>query len=222
MSDELLACETADDWHAWLAARNATTPDGVWLEFAKKGAPLTRVTYAQAVEVALCWGWIDGRSQGLDAHRWKQRFTPRRPRSLWSKVNREKAERLIAQGKMQPPGLVEVTRAKRDGRWDAAYDSPKQAQVPPVLAAALARRPKAKALFERLDATNRYAILHRLMVVKTAATRERNAERFAAALARGVVPYPDRLKQRVAKPPSKAGRRPASRRRAQGPSKKPS
>ncbi|MFT3917702.1 MAG: YdeI/OmpD-associated family protein [Anaeromyxobacteraceae bacterium] len=193
----LLVCETPAAWERWLSKHHATSPDGVWLEFAKKGVPLRRVTYLEAVEVALCWGWIDARSQGLDARTWKQRFVPRRPKSTWSKVNREKVAALIAAGRMSPPGLAEVERAKADGRWDAAYDSPKNATVPPDLAKALSRAPRAKALFGKLDGANRYAILHRLMLTKKPELRARKVERFVDELARGVVPHPDRLPKAV-------------------------
>lgn len=197
MTDDgpLLVCETPAAWERWLSKHHATSPGGAWLEFAKKGVPLRRVTYLEAVEVALCWGWIDARSQGIDERTWKQRFVPRRPKSTWSKVNREKVAALIAAGRMQPPGLAEVERAKQDGRWDAAYDSPSKASVPPDLAKALARAPKARALFERLDGANRYAILHRLMLTKNPELRARKVERFAEELARGVVPHPERLKK---------------------------
>lgn len=202
MADVLLRFDTPKHWHEWLAKHHATKTEGLWLELAKKSASFTTVTYAEALEVALCWGWIDGQKGSIDEHRWKQRFTPRRERSIWSKVNRAKAEALIADGRMQPSGLHEVTRAKADGRWDAAYDSPKNAKVPDDLAAALAKSPRAKALFETLDATNRFAILFRTTSVKKPETRARRIAAFVAGLAKGEVPYPDRLPKK--KPQQKA------------------
>lgn len=176
-ADPMLRFVSAREWNAWLE-RHHEVPDGRWLELAKKGAAFTTVTYAEAVDVALCWGWIDGQKGAVDDARWKQRFSPRRARSIWSKVNREKAE---------------VERAKADGRWAAAYDSPKQATVPHDLKQALEASTRARALFERLDATNRYAILHRLATAKQAATRARRIATFVAMLAKGEVIYPDRL-----------------------------
>lgn len=191
-ADPMLRFATAKEWNAWLE-RHHEVPDGLWLELAKKGAAFTTVTYAEALEVALCWGWIDGQKGAIDESTWKQRFTPRRARSIWSKVNREKAEGLIRDGRMRPRGLAEVERAKGDGRWAAAYDSPKQATVPDDLKLALEASKPARALFERLDATNRFAILHRVATAKQAATRARRIATFVAMLAKGDVPYPDRL-----------------------------
>lgn len=193
MTDGFVRFDSLKHWHDWLAKHHAKTPDGLWLELAKKGAPFTTVTYAEAVDVALCWGWIDGQKGSIDDERWKQRFTPRRPRSVWSKVNCAKVEALIAAGRMQPSGLAEVTRAKADGRWEAAYDSPKSATVPDDLALALSKSAKARAMFERLDAANRYAILYRVSSVKKAETRARKIAGYVESLAKGDVPFPDRL-----------------------------
>ena len=193
MADALVRFATPKHWHDWLAKHHASMTEGVWLELAKKSASFTTVTYAEALEVALCWGWIDGQKGAVDEHRWKQRFTPRRERSIWSKVNRAKAEALIAERRMQPSGLHEVTRAKADGRWERAYDSPKNAKVPDDLALALSKSPKAKAMFESLDSANRYAILYRTTSVKKAETRARKIAAFVAGLAKGEVPHPDRL-----------------------------
>jgi len=143
------------------------------------------VSYAEAVEQALCFGWIDGQKRSLDAHHWLQRFTPRRARSLWSKVNCEKALALIEQGRMQPAGLREVERARHDGRWEQAYDPPGRAQVPPDLEAAFARHPRAAAFFATLDGANRYAVLWRLQTAKRPETRARRIEQFVAMLERG-------------------------------------
>lgn len=170
-------------FETWLRAHHATS-DGLWLQIAKAGAAQPSVSYAQALESALCFGWIDGQKKSLDAHHWLQRFTPRRARSIWSKVNRAKALALIEQGRMQPAGLREVERAQADGRWDDAYDSPKTAAVPADLQAALDAEPKARAFFDTLDAANRYAVLWRVQTAKKAETRARRIAQFAAMLAR--------------------------------------
>ncbi|HEU4403724.1 MAG TPA: YdeI/OmpD-associated family protein [Polyangiaceae bacterium] len=176
-------------WGAWLAENHASSR-GVWLRFAKKASGVASLTYAQALEEALTWGWIDGQSKGIDATYWRQRYTPRGPKSLWSKINREKALALIASGKMRPPGLEQVERARRDGRWDAAYDSPGRATVPDDLAAALAATPRAKAFFATLDSRNRYAVLYRVQTAKRPETRARNIARFVEMLARGEKLHP--------------------------------
>jgi uncharacterized protein YdeI (YjbR/CyaY-like superfamily) len=168
---------------AWLAANHASST-GVWLRFAKKASGVASLTYAQALEEALTWGWIDGQVKSIDATFWRQRYTPRGPKSLWSKINREKALALIASGKMRPSGLEQVERAKRDGRWDAAYDSPGRATVPDDLAAAFAKSPRAAAFFATLDSRNRYAVLYRLQTSKRPETRARNLARFVEMLAR--------------------------------------
>jgi uncharacterized protein YdeI (YjbR/CyaY-like superfamily) len=175
---------SAAKFEAWLA-RNHDRPTGVWLVIAKKGAPKPTVSYIEAVEVALCYGWIDGHRKPLDAEYSRQRFTPRRARSKWSKINRDRATLLIQQGRMQPAGQREVARAQADGRWDAAYDPPSTATVPDDLAAALAKNKKAAAFFEQLDRTNRYAILYRINDAKRPETRARRIEQFVAMLARG-------------------------------------
>jgi uncharacterized protein YdeI (YjbR/CyaY-like superfamily) len=213
MQLNLVRFGSADAFEAWLRRHHADTPDGLWLELSKKGAPFSTVTYAEAVEVALCFGWIDGQKGSVGAASWKQRFTPRRPRSLWSRVNCAKAEALIASGRMRPPGLVEVERAKNDGRWAVAYDSPKNASVPDDLAQALARATKARTLFEALDATNRYAILHRIATARKAETRSRRIETFVADLSVGKVPWPDRLPRalRRAADPKSVSRKAATR-----------
>jgi len=193
-SAEFERFETQQHWHVWLH-RNGQRSDGVWLEIAKKGASFSTVSYSEAVETALCWGWIDGQKGSIDEHRWKQRFTPRRPKSLWSAINVKKVEALIAAGKMQPAGLLEVERAKADGRWTVAYASPSQAKVPDDLLAALDASPRARKRFDALDATNRYAILFRVTTAKKAESRARRIEGFVKDLAKGVVPYPDRVKK---------------------------
>ncbi len=173
----------------WLAV-NHNISNGVWLRHAKKGAPEATVTYQEALEVALCFGWIDGQKMSIDAHYFGQRWTPRRARSIWSRVNRDKALRYIEEGKMQPSGLAQVTLAQQDGRWEAAYASSSEATVPPDLQAALDRHPGAEDFFATLNAQNRYAVLFRIMTVKRPETRARKVEQYAAMLARGESLHP--------------------------------
>lgn len=168
----------------WLAKNHASSR-GIWLEYAKKGSGVASIVYAEAVEQALCWGWIDGQSKSIDERWYRQRFTPRTARSIWSKINCERVTQLIADGKMKPPGLAEIERAKKDGRWERAYDSPKTMQVPDDLTAALAKNKKAAAFFATLNSANRYAILHRVQTAKKPETRARRIATFVAMLARG-------------------------------------
>jgi len=170
-------------WSEWLAAQHASSP-GVWLKIAKKGARSKSVTYTEAVELALAWGWIDGQKAKFDGTSWLQRFTPRRAKSSWSKINCAKAEALIAARAMKAPGLVEVDRAKRDGRWERAYDSATTASVPADLAAVFARNAAAFAFFEKLDRANRYAILFRVHTSKTPEARAERIARFVGMCAR--------------------------------------
>lgn len=174
----------AKAWESWLA-KNQTAVEEIWVRMAKKGSGTKSVTYPEAVEVALCHGWIDGLKRPESATAWLQRFTPRRPRSIWSRINREKALALIASGQMKPAGLEEVERAKRDGRWDAAYESPKSATMPPDFQKELNRRPKAKAFFRTLSRTNSYAILWRIQTAKKQETRERRIRTFLEMLEKG-------------------------------------
>ena len=155
------------------------------MKFAKKGTGVTTVTYAEALEVALCYGWIDAQVKRLDETYYLQRFTPRRARSKWSKINRESATRLIESGMMRPPGLAEVERAKADGRWDAAYDNPASATVPEDFERALARNKKAREFFATLSSANRYAILYRIQDAKRPETRARRITQLVEMLARG-------------------------------------
>ena len=184
----------------WLAEHHDSS-DGVWLRHAKKGAPEPSVTYQEALEVALCFGWIDGQKRALDATHYLQRWTPRRQRSLWSKVNREKALRYIEEGKMQPGGLAEIERARRDGRWDAAYDSASTASVPPELLAAFEEHPGAAEFFATLNAQNRYAFLFRLQTAKRPETRLRKAREYAAMLAQHQMLHPVMAKKPGGVPP---------------------
>ncbi|MFD8014355.1 YdeI family protein [Streptomyces sp. NPDC058955] len=185
---EIVAFESAEAFEAWLGENHAVAP-GIWLKVRKKGPGIVALDYAQALDVALCYGWIDGQKGTFDDQWWLQRFTPRTARSKWSKINRDKAVALIEQGRMRPPGQAEVDRAKADGRWDAAYDSAKTATVPDDLAAALAAAGAAE-FFETLDGQNRYAILYRVQDAKKAETRARRIEKYVAMLAKGEKPYP--------------------------------
>lgn len=172
-----------DAWEAWLVANAASK--GLWLKIAKKDSGIATVTYDQALEVALCHGWIDGQKRGFDGDYFLQRFTPRRPKGLWSKINIGKVERLIAEGRMRAGGQREVDAAKADGRWDAAYDGARNMETPPELAAALAKNKKARTFFETLDKTNRYAVCWRVQTAKKADTRAKRVETLIAMLARG-------------------------------------
>jgi uncharacterized protein YdeI (YjbR/CyaY-like superfamily) len=181
--DAILLFPHQNAWIAWLAANHATSA-GVWLRLAKKGSPIQSLSYAEALEAALCYGWIDAQKKGESEHAWLQRFTPRRRKSIWSKVNREKSTALIEAGRMQSAGLQQVERAKQDGRWDAAYDSPGNAEVPDDLQAALDRNARANAFFRTLDRANRYAILWRIQTAKKAETRARRVRQFVEMLDR--------------------------------------
>lgn len=173
----------------WLSAHHASQP-GLWLRIAKAASPLKSVTYAEALDVALCFGWIDGQKKSHDADSFLQKFTPRQKRSAWSKRNREHVARLTAAGEMHPSGLAAVEAAKADGRWDRAYDSPGTATVPDDLQAALDAHPDAKAFFETLKGANRYAILYRIQAAVKAETRARRIAQFVAMLERGETLHP--------------------------------
>ncbi|WP_436776367.1 YdeI/OmpD-associated family protein [Yinghuangia sp. YIM S09857] len=186
---ETVAFESAEAFEGWLGENHAVSP-GVWVKLRKKGHGIVALDYAQALEVALCYGWIDGQKATFDDRWWLQRFTPRTPRSKWSKVNRDKVAALIEQGRMRPAGQAEVDRAKADGRWEAAYDGAKTAAVPDDLVAALAADPAAAEFFETLDRQNRYAILYRIQDAKRAETRARRIEKYVAMLANGEKLHP--------------------------------
>ncbi|HEY1494398.1 MAG TPA: YdeI/OmpD-associated family protein [Candidatus Solibacter sp.] len=171
------------EWAAWLEKNHATS-SGLWLRTAKRGSPLKSVSYQEALEVALCYGWIDGQKRPENEQAWLQRFCPRSARSIWSKINREKALALIASGEMKPAGLAAIEEARKNGRWDSAYDSPGNATVPADLQAALDASPNAAAFFKTLNSANRYAILWRIQTVKKAETRTRKIEQFIAMLDR--------------------------------------
>lgn len=186
MAEELEVIRFAGpaELEAWLAENHASSP-GLWLKIAKKGAPEPSVTYAEAIELALCFGWIDSQKRGLDEEHFLQRFTPRRPRGRWSRINREKAEALIEAGRMRPAGLAEVEAARGDGRWEAAYEGQRTAKVPADLQRELEGSPAAAEAFAALDGANRYAILYRLDEAKKPETRERRLRKFVAMLERG-------------------------------------
>jgi uncharacterized protein YdeI (YjbR/CyaY-like superfamily) len=176
---------------AWLDAHHGASP-GVWLRIMKVGERTKSVTYPEAIDAALCYGWIDGQRKSHDAASYLQKFTPRGSRSIWSKINCEKARVLIERGEMQAAGLAEIERAKRDGRWDAAYAGPRTIGVPEDLRAALDRSAKAAAFFATLNSQNRYAILFRMHTAKKAETRARRLEQFVRMLERGETIYPQK------------------------------
>jgi uncharacterized protein YdeI (YjbR/CyaY-like superfamily) len=182
-SDPTRLFVTQAAWAAWLE-KNHRKSGGLWLRLAKKESGLRSLTYAQALEVALCYGWIDGQKRGESGAAWLQRFLPRSAKSIWSKINREKAAALIAGRRMKAAGLEAVEAAKKDGRWDAAYDSPRGATVPPDFQTALDASPRALQFFQSLDGANRYAVLFRIQTVKKAETRARKIREFVEMLER--------------------------------------
>lgn len=171
------------EWAEWLKEYHATER-GVWVRLAKRASKLPSVTRDESLEVALCYGWIDGQARSHDDDSWLQKFTPRTKRSVWSKRNREHAERLIASGQMQPAGLAEVRAAQADGRWERAYDSPSTATIPEDFQRALEAHPQAREFFETLSGTNRYAILHGIQTAVKPETRARRIEKFIEMLER--------------------------------------
>ena len=174
----------AKAFESWLK-RNHAQSDGVWLMIAKRGADAPSVTYPEAVEIALCWGWIDGQKKGLDDQHFLQRFTPRRARSIWSKINVDKVAALIEAGRMQAPGYAQIEAAKADGRWDQAYDGARTSTVPDDLVAALDANPPAKAFFAAINASNRYAVLWRVQTAVKPETRAKRIAQLVEMLARG-------------------------------------
>lgn len=168
-------------WAGWLAKQHDKST-GVWLKLAKKNTGITSITYEEALDVALCYGWIDGQKRSFDDQYWLQKFTPRGPKSIWSKINTEKVERLIASGDMKPAGLKAVELAKQDGRWDAAYASQKSISVPEDFQSALDKHKKAKEFFATLNSVNRYAILFRIHNAKKPETRAKKIQQFIEML----------------------------------------
>ena len=189
MSDPTLSFANQAEWASWLE-RNASVTPGVWLRLSKKTASEHTVSYAEALESALCHGWIDGQKQAQSEHYWLQRFTPRAARSIWSQINKAKAEALVSAGRMQAAGMREIDRAKQDGRWERAYAPASQSTVPDDLQKALHANKKAGAFFATLNSQNRYAILFRIQNVKKAETRARKIAQFIAMLANGEKLHP--------------------------------
>ncbi|WGL52783.1 YdeI/OmpD-associated family protein [Nocardioides sp. BP30] len=187
---ELLLPDAAA-WRAWLVEHHATSP-GVWLVLTRKGGTTTSLTYDQALDEALCFGWIDGQVRRRDDQTTFQRTTPRGPRSRWSLRNVDHVERLTDEGRMTPAGLAAVESARADGRWDAAYAGPASAETPSDLLAAIATVPAAQAMFDVLTSQNRYALYHRLTAIKGDEARARRIEAFVAMLARGETPHPQK------------------------------
>jgi uncharacterized protein YdeI (YjbR/CyaY-like superfamily) len=183
---EFAACKA---WAGWLD-KNHSKSSGIWMRLAKKASGRQSVSYSEALEVALCYGWIDGQKKSDGEAAWLQRFIPRAKKSGWSKINRKKALALIEAGRMKPAGLKAIQRAKADGSWDAAYDSPSTATVPGDLQVALDKNPQAKTFFSTLDSQNRYAVLYRIQTVKKAETRSRKIQQFVEMLARGEKLHP--------------------------------
>ena len=184
-----ISFESPDTWEAWLADHHAAS-SGVWLKIAKKHSGIPTVSYAEALDIALCYGWIDGQKDAFDADYFLQRFTPRTARSRWSKINCAKATTLMEQGRMQAAGLREVERARADGRWDAAYEGQSTATVPDDLQRALELNDSARAFFSTLDSRNRYAILYRLQDTRNPDTRARRLTKFVQMLNDGQKIYP--------------------------------
>jgi uncharacterized protein YdeI (YjbR/CyaY-like superfamily) len=176
--------ESQEDWEAWLQ-ENCKTSGGIWIKLAKKDSEIESVSRQEALDIAICYGWIDGQAASFDDNFWMQRFTRRRPKSKWSKINCQKATELMAQGKMKARGLEEVESAKRDGRWDKAYDSQRTMTVPDDLRKKLDENPRASEFFANLDSKNRYAILYRIHDAKKLETRARRIEKFVAMLNEG-------------------------------------
>ena len=181
---ELIEFADRHAWEGWLERHHDQSP-GVWIVMAKRGAPRATVTQVEAIEVALCFGWIDGQAGRHDDHFFKQRFTHRRPQSNWSQINRRRVTELIEAGRMRPAGLEEIERAKANGRWDAAYEPQSTASVPPDFAQALAACPEAEAFFATLTGAKRYSFLYRIQDAKRPETRARRIEKFVAVLAQG-------------------------------------
>ena len=185
----ILPFESKKKWADWLAREHAKS-SGVWLKLAKMDSGVRSVTYEEALDVALCYGWIDGQKKGFDGEYWLQKFTPRGPKSIWSKINTEKAEKLIASGEMKPAGLKAIEAAKQDGRWEAAYASQKNISIPEDFHVALEENKKAKAFFATLNSANRYAILFRLHNAKRPETRARWIQKFVDMLERSEKLHP--------------------------------
>jgi uncharacterized protein YdeI (YjbR/CyaY-like superfamily) len=190
----VLAFASGSDWEGWLAGQPRASK-GLWLKIAKKESGIRSVSRQEAIDGALCHGWIDGQLQKFDEQYWLIRFTPRSSRSKWSKINQIRVQELIDQGRMNAAGLAEVERARADGRWEAAYAPQSKAAVPDDLQLALDRNPAAQSLFSQLDSVNRYAILYRVHDAKKPETRAARIEKFVLMLARGETIYPLKAKK---------------------------
>jgi uncharacterized protein YdeI (YjbR/CyaY-like superfamily) len=197
-ADSILALPSVEKWNAWLRSNHARSA-GISLVIPKQNGRST-LSYAAALDVALAWGWIDSQKRALDESAWLQRFTPRTSRSPWSKINRTKAEALIASGRMESPGLAEVERAKRDGRWGRAYDGAKSSTVPNDLVEALSKDARARAFFESLDAANRFSILYRVTTAKLPETRAKRIATFVAMCAAHQTLHPARKARAKSRP----------------------
>jgi uncharacterized protein YdeI (YjbR/CyaY-like superfamily) len=189
----VIAFKSQKAWETWLASQSSASK-GLWLKLAKKSSGIASVSQQEAIDTALCYGWIDGQLDAFNENYWLIRFTPRKPKSKWSEKNRTRALRLIEQGKMKPAGLKEIERAKADGRWDAAYASQSTVTIPDDLRAALAKDKKAARIFETLDSANRYAILYRVHSAKKAETRAKRIETYVSMLKRGETIHPRKSK----------------------------
>jgi uncharacterized protein YdeI (YjbR/CyaY-like superfamily) len=183
------AFASSAEWETWLAAQPPTSK-GVWLKLAKAASNIASVSQQEAIDGALCHGWIDGQRDRFDANHWLIRFTPRRPKGNWSQVNRERVLALIGIGRMTPAGMKEIEQAKLDGRFDAAYSPQSKAEVPPDLQSSLERNPRAGRMFDKLDRHNRYAILYRVQTAKKPETRASRIEKYVSMLLRGETIYP--------------------------------
>ncbi|MCI0538002.1 MAG: YdeI/OmpD-associated family protein [Verrucomicrobiales bacterium] len=183
-SIQIIAFDSSSGWEAWLEENHASL-DGVWLRIFKKNSGQPTVSYAEALDGALCYGWIDGQRNSHDAQSYLQKFTPRRPQSVWSKINTGHIERLVKMGRMKPSGLAAVAASQRDGRWQAAYDSPSKAVIPKDFLEELSENKKAKAFFATLNKANLYSIAWRLQTAKKPETRERRMEAIPEMLAKG-------------------------------------
>ncbi|CDP53429.1 putative periplasmic membrane protein [Devosia sp. DBB001] len=193
--DKIRAFETEAEFEAWMA-RNHDQETEIWIQYYKKASGRRTIVYAQALDVALCYGWIDGISKPVDEHAYLQRFTPRKAKSIWSQRNRLKVEKLIADGRMTAHGQKQIDAAKADGRWDKAYASPGKMETPPDLLAAIEANPAAYETFNKLNATNRYALAFRTHNMKTEAGRKKKIAGFVEMLARGEAPYPQKFAEK--------------------------
>jgi uncharacterized protein YdeI (YjbR/CyaY-like superfamily) len=216
--DNTLEFVTAADFERWLSRHHESRTE-LWIRFHKKGSGLPTVTYKEAVDVALCWGWIDGIARSLDERSYVQRFTPRGKKSLWSQINRDNVARLVSAGRMTPHGLAHVEAAKADGRWDAAYASPKALDVSGELLRAIQASPRARRTLERLDRQSRYAMAFRFTNLKTAAGRQKKIAEFVAMLEEGRGPFGPAPERTASKKP--ASKKPASKQPAKPKPKQP-